>query len=206
MNNRIYYCFYDGSYMKMQIGFLILEIKPWHFINGVNPYYLIPLTLHCSDTCGDVWQRFNVSMQRNQGIWVAKETINIDYSRLEKPYNLRDPNVKAGRANTLSSTAVLLMTHGKDSEAESLLIEAKRVFRDLSYRGREEWRPYYAGSLINLADLYLRIGKVADAMHYYQHAANVLEKCKLGDPTYIRFALDHISEKTHILAVKKSEK
>ena len=119
--------------------------------------------------------------------------------------NLSDPNKKAGRANTLSSTAVLLMTQGKDSEAESLLIEAKRVFRDLSYRGREEWRPYYAGSLINLADLYSRIGKVADAIHYYQHAANVFEKCKLGDPTYIRFALDHIIEKTHILAVKKSE-
>lgn len=101
---------------------------------------------------------------------------------------------KGGRAKTMSSLAALKIIQNQDSEAELLLKEAKTVFRDLSYRW-EEWRPYYAGSLVNLADFYERTGKEKTAVQFYKRSIDVLEKCKQYDPYYIEFAIDHVTEK-----------
>ena len=103
----------------------------------------------------------------------------------------QDPDVRGGRAKTLSSLAALFIMQGNYAEAEKLLKEAKAMFRALAYEGNEEWRPYYAGSMMNLGDLYIRIGKKQEAIHCYRRAVDILEKCKSYDSYYMHFALDH---------------
>ena len=87
--NDTHYYIYCGEYIKTEIGFLILELKPWHYIDaGGKPCYLIPVTLHCNDTCGDVRQRFCVSANESEGIRVSKADVAIDFERLYTPYNM----------------------------------------------------------------------------------------------------------------------
>lgn len=113
--------------------------------------------------------------------------------------DFEDPGVKAGWAITASSYALALEERGEFIAAEKLLINARDVFRDLTDREFDGRMPWYAGSLMNLSELYINMGKQKIALECLRTAISILLDCPADERGYVRLALNHATKQLQLL-------